>query len=129
MDSEPAQGSERPGCVLTREGCGPQGYFDGRQGQEVAGLHAGGGRAPKSLGVQGDHGGSGSGDGKGGAAADRLKAVVMTTCRGGTGRSAQDAPCPLETMPFHHATYEQPENKGVVTPFLGSPCPGPLSLK
>lgn len=84
--------------LLTREGDSPQGYFDGCQRQEVAGLLTGGGRAPESLRVHGDHGCGGSGsDGDGGAAADGLKAVVATTCKRGTGRSARDTQWPQET--------------------------------
>lgn len=71
--------------MLTGEGRLPQGDFDGRQRQEVAGLHAGGGRASTSLGFHRDHGCGGSCNGNGGAAADRLKAVVTTTCRRGQG--------------------------------------------
>lgn len=81
----PAHGSERRGWVLTGEGCGPQGHSDGRQGQQVAGLHPGGGRAPEPLGIHGDHGSGGGGDGHGGAAAQGPKAAVTTTCRGGQG--------------------------------------------
>lgn len=77
--------------MLTGEGGGPQGYLDGCQRQEVAGLHAGGGWAPKSLGVHRHHGGRG-GDGNAGAAANGLQAVVTTTCRRETGRSAQGCP-------------------------------------
>lgn len=81
----PAHGSERPDWVLTREGCGPQGHSDGRQGQQAAGLHPGGGRAPEPRGVHGDHGCGGGCDGHGRAAARGFKAAATTTCRGGQG--------------------------------------------
>ena len=97
----------RAALSLTREGGGPQGYFDGRQRQEVAGMLAGGGWAPTSLGVHGDHGcggsGSGGGNGDGRAAADGLKAVVATTCRRGTRGSAWGHLGPQETPGAHGA--------------------------
>lgn len=77
--------------MLTGQGGGPQGYLDGRQGQEVAGLYTGGGWAPKSLWVHGHHGSRG-GDGNAGGAANRLQAVVTTACRRGTERSAWGRP-------------------------------------
>lgn len=108
VGSGPAQPPRAP-LSLTGEGGGPQGYFDGRQRQEVAGVLVGGGRAPASLGFHGDHGGSGGGggsDGDGGAGPDGLKAVVATTCRRGTRGSAWGHAGPREAMPPHRATRE-----------------------
>lgn len=106
--------------LLTREGGRPQGYSDGCQRQEAAGLHAGGRQAPESLGVHGDHGRGRHGDG--GAADDRLKAAVATTCRTEEGREVSTG------MPggrggrcrfvMRHSSTQRREQR----PLPGTPC-------
>lgn len=106
--------------LLTREGGRPQGYSDGCQRQEAAGLHAGGRQAPESLGVHGDHGRGRHGDGR--AADDRLKAAVATTCRTEEGREVSTG------MPggrggrcrfvMRHTSTQRREQR----PLPGTPC-------